>query len=73
MTGATSLIAGNHAAVGGGVRVDQGSVAIIDGQVRGNTADFGGGVYVNNSTATLSGGQIVSNTVSYYGGGVYLS
>ena len=57
---------------GGGIRVDDGDVKIVDSFITGNTASDGGGILIyTGTTATLSGNIIMANT-ALVGSGIYI-
>ena len=60
---------------GGGLRVDEGGSAVLDGGLlEGNDARFGGGGYVTQSSSlVLVSTRLSDNHASYAGGGLYLS
>lgn len=60
---------------GGGVYIDQGSAALMNGQMMWNDAAFGGGVFLSNPSARFTqwGGEIIYNlALEFSGGGLYV-
>jgi len=58
--------------LGGGMRVDGGTVTIQGSNIYSNTAGYGGGIHIGLGTVNIDNSQISSNTATYYGGGVYV-
>lgn len=66
-----TLITGNQADKGGGVRISAGSLAIKGAVISGNAATAeGGGIYNDGGSVTFYFGSIESNSALCYGGGV---
>ena len=64
----SSVITGNAAKFGGGVR--GGRTYVVDSTVSANTAQTGGGIFVR-GVLTMSGSTIADNIVSDVGGGIF--
>lgn len=63
---------GNKRAYGGGLYIEDSTVAITGGVVSGNSTDCGGGTFLTGCDgATVSGMTFTANQASSYGGGLY--
>jgi CSLREA domain-containing protein len=73
-----TIINGNVAGAGGGIRSDDADLTLINVKVINNTASGslpdgrGGGVFIDDGSLLLDGGQILSNTAGVWGGGVHV-
>jgi hypothetical protein len=66
-------ISGNIAQSGGGVGIEGGTFAMMDGEISGNIAQSGGGVLVEGGEFTMTDGAISGNDAAMFGGGAMLN